>query len=142
MASTAITSQQTIFEVEASPGSPFEWVAVGNVKSISDLEGGSSSEVDITDLRSTAKEFLSGLADNGSVTMAINYYRGDAGQVILDARRLDGRTTNFRITLPSGPTPKATFAGFVKKFSKSMAVDSPVGSSLELRVTGAVTWAA
>jgi hypothetical protein len=59
----------------------------------------------------------------------------------LQARRLDGVSTNMKVILPSGTTPTASFAGLVKKFTKSAAVDGVVTASVDVRVNGAITWA-
>lgn len=138
--STAISAQGTIIKIQNS-GSPGEYTAIGNVKSFSDLESGSSSEIDVTDLTSTEKEYLLGLADPGTFSMAVLASHADAGQEIAAARRRDGAKTYFQIILPSGSTPTASFAGFVKKFSRSGGVDAAVTGAIDVRVTGAITWA-
>lgn len=136
--STAISAQGTIVQIEnnASPG---EYVTINNVKSFSDLEGGSAGEIDVTDMTSTAKEFLVGLRDNGSVTLNVLHRRNDPGQMMVEDRREDGAVTGFKFTLPT--LDVATFNGLVKKFSKSGGVDQAVAGSIEIRVTGDVTWA-
>lgn len=139
--STAISAQGTVVAIESSD-SPGEYKPIGDVKSFSDLESGSSSEIDVTDLTSTEKEYLLGLADPGTFSLAVLASHSDLGQEIAAARRRDGARTNFKITLPSGPTPVASFAGFVKKFSRSGAVDAAVTGAIDVRVTGAITWAA
>lgn len=138
--STAISAQGTTIEIENS-GSPGEYTAIGDVKSFSDLESGSSSEIDVTDLTSTEKEYLLGLADPGTFSLSVLASHNDPGQEIAALRRRDGAKTHFRITLPSGSTPVATFAGFVKKFSRSGAVDAAVTGAIDVRVTGAISWA-
>jgi len=135
--STAISAQGTTIEIE-SAASPGQFLTIGNVKSFSDLEGGSAGEIDVTDLTSTAKEFLVGLRDNGSVTLSVLHKRGDEGQDECDERRADGAVSAFRFTLPDNSV--AEFDGLVKKFSKSGGVDQAVAGSIEIRVTGDVTW--
>jgi len=122
-------------------GTGATYTAIGNVKSISDMESGSASEIDVTNLASTAKEFRLGLVDNGSISLAMDHANADAGQVVLQARRLDGAAVNMKVILPSGTTPTASFSALVKKFSKSAAVDGVVGASCDIRINGAVTWA-
>jgi len=135
--STAISAQGTVISIE-SADSPGTFVPIGNVKSFSDLEGGSAGEIDVTDMTSTAKEFLIGLRDNGSVTLSVLHKRGDPGQDIVDDRRADGAAANFKVELPD--SSEATFTALVKKFSKSGGVDAAVTGSIELRVTGDVEW--
>lgn len=137
--STAISAQGTTIAIESS-GSPGEYTTIGNVKSFSDLESGSSSEIDVTDLTSPEKEYLLGLADPGTFSMAVLASHADPGQEVAAIRRRDGALTHFKITLPTGATPVASFAGFVKKFSRSGAVDAAVTGAIDVRVTGAITW--
>ncbi len=139
--STAISAQGTIIKIENS-GSPGEYTTLGNVKSFSDLESGSASEIDVTDLTSTEKEYLLGLADPGTFSLAVLASHADAGQEVAAARRRDGALTHFKIALPTGTTPVASFAGFVKKFSRSGAVDAAVTGAIDVRVTGAISWGA
>lgn len=136
--SSAISAQGTIIQIE-SADSPGVFKTIGNVKSFSDLEGGSAGEIDVTDMTSTAKEFLVGLRDNGSVSLSVLHKRGDPGQDVVDERRADGAASTFKFTLPDSSV--ATFEGLVKKFSKSGGVDAAVAGQIDIRVTGDVTWA-
>lgn len=120
---------------------PTTYTAIANVKSISEFESGSASEIDVTNFASSAKEKRLGLVDNGGFSLAIHHSNADAGQAALQARRLDGVITNFKVILPSGTTPTASFSGFVKKFSKSGAVDGVVEAAVDVTISGAITWA-
>jgi len=120
---------------------PATYTAVANVRSFSDFESGSAAEIDVTNFASTAKEYRLGLVDNGSFTMTIDHSNADAGQAALQARRLDGVSTNMKVILPSGTTPTASFAGLIKKFTKSASVDGVVTASVDVRVNGAISWA-
>lgn len=117
------------------------YTAIANVRSFSDFESGSSAEIDVTNLSSTAKEFRLGLVDNGSFSMTVDHSNADSGQAAAQARRLDGAAVNMKVILPSGTTPTASFSGLVKKFTKSAAVDGIVSASIDVRVNGAITWA-
>jgi len=120
---------------------PQTYTTINNVRSGTDLESGSSPEIDVTDLTSTAKEYRLGLVDNGSFSMSVFHANSDGGQAALQARRIDGAAVNMKITLPSGTTPVASFSALVKKFSKSVAVDGVVEASVDIRVNGSITWA-
>jgi len=117
------------------------YTAIANVRSGTDLESGSSPEIDVTDLTSTAKEFRLGLVDNGSFALTLFHSNADAGQAALQARRLDGAAVNMKVILPTGTTPTASFSALIKKFSKSVAVDGVVEASVDIRVNGVITWA-
>jgi len=117
------------------------YTAIANIRTITDIESGSASEIDVTNLASVAKEKRLGLVDNGSFSLACHHSNADPGQAAAQARRLDGVQANFKIILPTGTTPTASFAGFVKKFGKSLGVDGVVESTIEVTISGAITWA-
>ena len=119
---------------------PQTYTAVANVKSVSEIESGSASEIDVTNLASTAKEFRLGLVDNGTFSLAIHHSNADAGQAALQARRLDGVAVAMKIILPSGTTPTASFSALIKKFSKNANVDGVVEAAVDIRINGAITW--
>ncbi|MBK8688965.1 MAG: phage tail protein [Betaproteobacteria bacterium] len=119
---------------------PVTYTAIANIKSISDFESGSASEIDVTNLASTAKEKRLGLVDNGGFSLGIHHSNADAGQAAMQARRLDGAAVNMKIILPSGTTPTASFSALVKKFSKNAAVDGVVEGTADVTVNGAITW--
>ncbi len=120
---------------------PVTYTAIANVKSISDFESGSASEIDVTNLASTAKEKRLGLVDNGGFSLGIHHSHADAGQAALATRRADGAAVNMKVILPSGTTPTASFSALVKKFSKNAAVDGVVEGTVDITVNGAITWA-
>lgn len=120
---------------------PATYTAIANIKSISDFESGSASEIDVTNLASTAKEKRLGLVDNGGFSLGIHHSNADPGQAALTARRADGAAVNMKVILPSGTTPTASFSALVKKFSKNAAVDGVVEGTVDITVNGAITWA-
>jgi hypothetical protein len=117
------------------------YTSVGGITGISDIESGETPDIDVSDLDSTIKEYIAGLADNGSFTLALNFALSNAGQAVVQARRNDGATVAMKVVLPSGTTPTASFNGFVKKFSKNFNVDAARTGSVTVRVTGSITWA-
>jgi hypothetical protein len=50
---------------------------------------------------------------------------------------VSGILTNFKLTLPNAAV--ITFAAFVKKFSLAGGVDAVAKTSVDLRISGAVT---
>ena len=114
---------------------------------ISGIGGGDRAEIDTTTLCSTAKEFMLGLKDEGTIQMEMPWDPVDAGQAIVqtaadatgDANRLA-----WQITFPADggdPAVVATFEGLVKKFEKSAGVDDILKANLEVRVVTAITLA-
>ncbi|WP_130470645.1 phage tail tube protein [Candidatus Magnetaquicoccus inordinatus] len=117
---------------------PTTLTEITEVQSFSGFDG-ASSEIDVTNLSSTAKEFVAGLADSGNVSVEMNGYLDDPGQIALAAAQTSGALKKFKLELPDGHT--ATFSAFVKSFSASGGVDQTFKRSASLRLSGPVTWA-
>ena len=111
---------------------------VGGIKSYSGFDG-SAEEIDTTTLASTAKEFQVGLEDFGNITLEINVDHSDAGQEAMRAAKTAGATRECVLTLLDGTT--ATFQAFVVTFPQSGGTSEVDSASVNLRITGAVTWA-
>jgi hypothetical protein len=112
-------------------------VPVGAVTNLTGFDG-QSSEIDVTNLQSTAKEFLVGLQDFGNVTLAI-FLVSDTGQLRLRTIKTTAAIAAFTIGLSDGSV--AAFAALVKQFSfDAGGPDSAVKGSVTLRVTGAPAW--
>ena len=129
----AISAQNSTLTIDGT--------AIGAIKSYSGFDG-EASELDVTHLASTAKEFLIGLINNG--TFGIEYFPDftDAGQDALRAAAISGATVAMVLSLPTGsPMETATFNAVVKNaHSLSGAVDAPLEGSASLLISGAVTW--
>lgn len=115
-------------------------VTYTQIKEIKDFKpsGSSASEIDVTDLSSSAKEFLTGLRDNGSFSMTVNAVPTDPGQIACKAKFDASTVGSFKLTTPDAKT--YTFSAMVKGFPvvPDGSVDSVLVGSIELRVTGAV----
>lgn len=140
-----LQSQQSFFDV-AKPTSPTEYVRVTGVSGINNLRSGTAAEIDVTDLSSIAKEFVTGLADNGSMDLTLFYDPNDAGQILLEQLRDSGARNFFRVGVrnPLGVGSPALyttfrFEGFVQTFPFSLAVDAATTGSVTVRITGAIT---
>jgi hypothetical protein len=116
---------------------PQTMTEVGSITGISGFDG-EASEADSTTLRSTAKEFLTGLQDFGTVSLNLNLVT-DTGQARL--RKLKGSATvgAFSITLSDGTV--SAFRALVMSSPFNVAgPDSIVTGSAKLRVTGEPAW--
>jgi hypothetical protein len=129
------TTGKTI-TVGAGAATPVTFTAIANIKDFSGFDGG-ASEIDVTNLASTAKEFRLGLVDNGQFSINIDYADTDAGQQAAQAKHKSGASANFQVVFPNADT--VTFVGYVKKFSAAAGVDGVVKSSIDVRISGAVT---
>jgi len=139
MTSSAISAQGTTFSIDTASSGSATYTAIGNIKTFSGFDG-SSSEIDVTNLSSSAKEYRLGLEDNGQFAIELDRDFADAGQTALLAARDSQAGKSFKLLLSNGEY--ATFTGYVKKFSMSGGVDQVVKSSVDIRISGAVTWTA
>ncbi len=136
----AIESQGTVLKRGDGAGSEV-FTAIGRVVSISGLGNGSSTEIDITDLSSTGKEFLLGLKDEGEITLTLNLDTGDTMQTGLRTDR-DSRTLrNFELALTDDASTVISFSALIKTYGIDIGVDDRVPLNVTLRISGAVTWA-
>lgn len=128
-------SQGTKFKFESE--TPDEYTAVPGVTSI-DGPSGSGQEIDVSDLDSTAREFIQGLPDEGNVTLEMNYMPGNAAQERLREARAAREKLNFRIAFNTTPETGQQFEGYVVEFSHAAGVDAALTASVNIRITGAV----
>lgn len=135
--STAIPAQGSTFAIDTAISGDPSYTAVKNIKTYSGFDG-SASEIDVTNLDSEAKEFRIGLEDNGQFTIELDRDFSDFGQIALLAARDSQASKNFKLTLSNGENAK--FIGFVKKFSLNGGVDQVVKGSVDIRISGPVTW--
>ena len=136
--SEAIATQGAQFQRGDGAGTEV-FTTIAEVKSFSG-PGGEASEIDVTSLDSTGKEFRLGLQDEGNITLDCLLVPGDTAQEGLRADRAAGTVRNFKLILPDTATTTLSFAALVKGFSIAGGVDDVVSASVSLRVTGAVTW--
>lgn len=139
----AIDIDTTSLTVTAGSGTatPVTFTQVNNVKSYTGFDG-SASELDRSNLSSTAKEFVLGLVDPGQFSLELDTDLNDAGQAALRAKQQSGVISNFKLVLPGAVANLTyTFTGYVKKFSQTGGVDQIVKSSVDIRISGTVTLA-
>ena len=136
MASTAITAQGSTLEIDdVTPGTADQ--AIGNVISFSGFDG-EASELDITNLDSTAKEKMAGLQDFGNFSFEFHPDYSDSGQDALRAAQASGALKTFQLTLSDATT--IDFTGVVKNAqSITGGVDAPLAGSAAISVSGSIT---
>lgn len=123
----------------AGTATPQAYSTFANVKDFNGLDG-AASEIDVTHFLSTAKEFRLGLQDSGQVSISMDHDGSDAAQLAAIAAQAGSVLHNFKIILTSiGET--LSFAGFVKKFSFTGAVDNVYRRAMDIRISGPVTLA-
>lgn len=99
---------------------------------------GEATDIDITCLTSTAKEFRQGLQDFGNFSIDLFRDPNDPGQIQLDLAKAAQATRVFVLTLASGDV--ATFSGYVKSLTTAGAVDGVVTGTANIKITGTVVW--
>jgi len=107
--------------------------------------GGESAENDNSDNDSIAREYLTGLADNGSIEVSGNLNYGAAGQQELRSLQVSGESRNFQIDFidPEGPTTEETFDIVARVSSYRISAEFPDGTTqftATLRTSGAGTY--
>lgn len=133
---TARLVQGTTFTFDDNLSSP---VSVTGLVSIS-LSDGEATEIDVTNLGSSAREKLQGLQDFGDCTIEFIRDLDDAGQAQLLAAKALQATRTCIVTLPSGTLTTGTFEGFVKSFSMELGADDTRRGTAVIAIDGAVTW--
>lgn len=129
----------TNYTTYASGGTAIEqnMTVVGNIKDFN-IDQDPPTEIDTTNLDSTRKEFMIGLAGSWSMNCAMDIDPTDTGQLELTKAQNDGLIRTFTVTLASGKV----FAGrgFVMNFGAAGSPDAVVNGTLAVRGTGQPSW--
>ena len=106
---------------------------------MTDFDGPSSEnpQIDVTHSLSTAREFKSGLKDNGSFSFNGNTVRGDAGYIALEALADNGNSTQLLVAA-SDRLGFKQFLGNVATLGEAGQIDGAVTFSASIRVSGAI----
>ena len=98
---------------------------------------GEAADIDVTHLESLAKEYLTGLPDNGNIEIAMNAVSSDAGHDELIAA-LDAQERRWlKIEWSNGDVWH--IAALVKKYTWSAGVDAKIDAAASFRTSGAWT---
>lgn len=132
--SDAVKSQGSTLEIQQGT-SPATWLEVKEVTNFQGFDG-QAAEIDVTHMKSPAKEYLPGLQDFGNFQLDVNYLPDDPGQEELRDAKASGEVLTFRLTLSEGTI--YTWDSYVMSSPISAGVDAKVDGSFQLRVTGDV----
>ena len=116
---------------------PVTFTKINGVVSYSGLDG-APSELDSTDLDSTAMEYISGLVDEGKFGFEVKTINTDAGQLALRAARASGAVKSIKLLFPDAVV--ATFNVIVKTFPVAGGVNAILKRSVDTKITGPVAW--
>ena len=129
-----------------SAGSPSTYTTLAGIASL-EPPASIADDLDASALDSTAKEFVTGLADPGECTMVVNLRKATTGsapwvasQTAFEAYANDGVLHGFKITFPGSTTVVYSFSGFVKQFKISRLDPNAVATAdVVIKVSGAIT---
>lgn len=100
--------------------------------------GSTTPEVDVTNLDSTAKEYIGGLPDGSSVEFEGNWIKGAQQTTLRDAV---GTTKTFTMEWADSPQSTALFSMVILGFEMGETTpENQMTFSITGRITGAITW--
>lgn len=134
-----VKTKGTLFK-RGDGGGPETFTNIGQVVGFTGPDG-EAADIDTTDLDSVAKEFEVGLPEEGNISMNINIDPANAEHSGLRTDRDAGTLRNFQIVLPDAGTTTLSFAAYVKSYSLDAQPDDIFRLTVNLRISGAVTWA-
>lgn len=123
-------------DADATLFSAATFIKIGEVRDVPS-GGGEAADIDVTHLESDAKEYLIGLPDEGTRTIAFNAEDGDTGQDELFVARDSQERRWLKITWASGPVWHAK--ALVKKVDWAGGVDKEISGSASFRISGSWT---
>lgn len=127
---TAYSSAGTVVETTTL-------TAIGEVTSVTGFDG-VADEIDVTHLRSTAKEFLIGLQDFGNLNLEMLLVNSDTGQAKLRSLKSSAAIGTFSFALSNGEV--AAFRALVRSFTVNNPGNEAARASVQLRLTGEPAW--
>jgi len=101
--------------------------------------GSTAPEVDVTNLDSTAKEYIGGLPDGASLEFECNWLVGNTQQEAL--RSAVGDQKNFQMIWNTSPNTQAAFTLTVLGFEIGETTpESQITAMISGRISGAIAW--
>ena len=116
---------------------PQTYTKINGLVSFSGFDG-AASELDTTDLDSTAMEYILGLKDEGKFSYEAKVLKADVGQIAVRAARASGALTGMKLTLPDASV--ATFNVLVKTVPTTGGVNAVLKGSVDCKISGLVVW--
>jgi hypothetical protein len=121
-----------------SGASPQVYTTIAEVLSITGPNL-TAEDVDVTNLDSTAKEYISGVPDGGSVDFECNWTSSTQQQQVRDDVEA-GTTRYYEVAFSTSPNTVATFQARATSFAMSTDPNSQLRASVTLKITGSVSW--
>ncbi len=103
--------------------------------------GSTNPEVDVTNLDSTAKEFIAGLAEGNNVDFDVNFIANNTEQLSLRTSQAAGSTVNLRMVWQTSPLQNAQFDLVLLGFEIGETTpEGQVSASISGRISGSILW--
>lgn len=103
--------------------------------------GSTNPEVDVTNLDSTAKEYIAGLADGNTVEFEMNWLGSNTQQTSLRTSQAAGSTVNLRMVWQTSPNTIAQFDLVLLQFEMGETTpEQQVTARVSGRITGSIVW--
>ena len=103
--------------------------------------GSTNPEVDVTNLDSTAKEYIAGLADGNNVEFDVNFIAGNTEQESLRTSQAAGSTVNLRMVWQTSPNTNAQFDLVLAGFQMGeTSAETQVSATVSGRISGSIAW--
>ena len=126
-------------------GAPTVYTTLAGVTNL-DVPAAETDDIDVTALDSSAKEFIQGLGDGGTLTFTLNLRKATSGsapwvasQTAFEAYAGDTITHGFKITFPGSSTVVYSFSGQVKKFAiAGVSATSAATAEVSIKISGAI----
>jgi hypothetical protein len=137
MASLAVSSQGTKIYI-GDFASPNQFTAIPGVTGISGPSA-QANLIDVTDLDSTAKEFLPGLKDEGEITLDLNWTPDNTVHQSLRSNFTNRTKKTFALDFSdTAPVTRWQFDGYITQCQISGAVDNALKAQVTIKITGAI----
>jgi hypothetical protein len=137
----ALHSQQSHL-LMASAGSP----AFAEVEEVTSITGpdGSANLIDVTHLRSTAKEYLQGIPDWGKLSLDCNFTAETQQMALRDMYRNQAVAKAFELMIPddAGGYHQFAFDAVCLSWQLASPTDGKVGLTISLQITGDMVYTA
>jgi hypothetical protein len=127
-----LNAQFTTLTITDELGNPVEIAQINSYDGFT----GEATEIDVTNLQSTAMEFRPGLQDFGDVTIEMQRDPSDPGQTELQAAKAAQSVRDFVLTVDNAI--EFRFSGFVRSLTAAGEVNGVLTGSSTIRITGNV----
>lgn len=103
--------------------------------------GSTNPEVNVTNLDSTAQEYIAGLADGNTVEFEFNWVVGNTEQQSLRTSQASGSTVNLQMTWDTSPQTTAQFDFVLLDFEIGETTpEAQITGRVSGRISGSIQW--